>query len=257
MCAVHPSAISFSLRSYSSEMELHQHDFTQIVLPQSGSLEIEVAGKAGRVNASQGVVIPCKTPHAFLAKGNNSFLVLDLPNHGMDGEKTEALVDCLGRGCFFAIRPDIRHLLNYASSNRPWLHNSKAMAESWSHLLLASLRQAQAAPQRLQQLTLSKALNYIEQNLSANMGVAEIARHAGISERRLYRLFNQHLGTTPRAHIASLRLHLAIDLLRQSSLSITDIAHRVGYSDQSALTHALKKAHKLTPAALRKQTGVL
>lgn len=257
MCAVHPATFSLSLRSYSSEMELHQHDFAQIVLPQSGSLEIEVAGKAGRVNASQGVVIPCETRHAFQAKGNNSFLVLDLPSHGMGAEKAETLVDCLGRGSFFAIRPDIRHLLNYASSNRPWLNSSKAMAESWSQLLLASLRQAQAAPQHLRQLTLGKALNYIEQNLSANMGVTEIARHAGISERRLYRLFNQHLGTTPRAHIASLRLHLAIDLLRQSPLSITDIAHRVGYSDQSALAHALKKTHNLTPAALRKQSGAL
>jgi transcriptional regulator GlxA family with amidase domain len=45
--------------------------------------------------------------------------------------------------------------------------------------------------------------------------------------------FWQHLNTTPFSHIANLRLNLAIDLLRHTSLSIVEIAHRAGYADQA------------------------
>jgi len=68
----------------------------------------------------------------------------------------------------------------------------------------------------------------------------------------LYTLFEQHLKTTPFAHVTRLRLDLAMDLLRDTRLSIADIAQRAGYADQSALNHALKKNRNLTPAAVRR-----
>ncbi|MNY59958.1 transcriptional activator FtrA [compost metagenome] len=84
------------------------------------------------------------------------------------------------------------------------------------------------------------------------MTVGEIARACATSERRLYTLFEQQLQRTPFAYIANLRLDKAVDLLRQRRRSIADIAQCVGYADQSALTHALKKARQTTPAAIRK-----
>lgn len=44
---------SLVIRSYSGEVELHQHDFHQIVLPRSGAMEIELDGRGGKVDASQ------------------------------------------------------------------------------------------------------------------------------------------------------------------------------------------------------------
>lgn len=166
---------------------------------------------------------------------------------------TVASLDPLNDKRFFAVRPDIRHLLDYASSNGPRLVGSLAMAESWSRLLLCSLLQPEVARSDPGQFILARALVYIEQHLGTALTAHDIARYAGTSERRLYVLFGQHLNTTPFSHIANLCLNLAIDLLRQTSLSIIEIAHRAGYADQSALTHALKKARHLTPAVVRKQ----
>lgn len=254
MSATVPQSFSLALRSYSGQVELHEHDFHQIVLPQSGSMEIEVDGRGGKVDASQGVVIVAGARHTFLANTRNSFLVLDVSTHRAETPKgTAQSLDPLNDKRFFAVRPDIRHLLDYASSDGSRLINSLTMAESWSRLLLDSLLQPDAAPNDLGQLILARALAYIERHLSTPMTVHDIARNAGTSERRLHGLFRQHLNSTPFTHIATLRLNLAVDLLRQTSLSITDIAHRAGYADQSALTHALKKARDLTPASVRKR----
>ncbi|PHN62441.1 transcriptional regulator [Pseudomonas sp. ICMP 8385] len=249
-----PQPFSLALRSYSGQVELHEHDFHQIVLPQSGCMEIEVDGRGGKVDASQGVVIASGARHTFLANTHNSFLVLDVLTQRADVHKsTVQLLDPLNEKRFFAVRPDIRYLLDYASSNGPRLISSPTMAESWSRLLLGSLLQPEVAPNDPGQFILARALAYIEQHLSTPMTVYDIARNAGTSERRLYVLFGRHLKITPFTHIATLRLNLAIDLLHQSALSITEIAHRAGYADQSALSHALKKARNLTPASVRKQ----
>lgn len=254
MSATDPQSLSLALRSYSGEVELHQHDFHQIVLPQSGSMEIEVDGRGGKIDASQGVVIAAGSRHTFLANNHNSFLVLDvLIDHSEAPKSTAVTLGLFQDKRFFAVRPDIRHLLDYANCNGPQLVGSPAMAESWSRLLLCSLLQPEVARSDPGQFVVARALAYIEQHLSTALSVHDIARYAGTSERRLYVLFGQHLNTTPFSHIANLRLNLAIDLLRQTSLSITDIAHRAGYADQSALTHALKKARHVTPAVVRKQ----
>lgn len=245
---------ALALRSYSGQVEFHEHDFHQIVLPLSGSMEIEVDGRGGRVDASQGVVIAAGARHTFLANTRNIFLVLDvLTNRTEDSKSASQLLDPLNDKSFFALRPDIRHLLDYASGNAPLLASSPAMADSWSRLLLCSLLHPEAPPSDPGQFVLARALAYIEHNLSTSLTVHDIARNAGTSERRLYVLFREHLKKTPFAHITALRLNLAIDLLRQTSLSIVDIAHQVGYADQSALTHALKKSHNLTPTLVRKQ----
>ena len=66
MNATAPQTFALALRSYSGEVELHEHDFLQIVLPQSGSMDIEVDGQGGRIDASQGVVIAAGARHTFL-----------------------------------------------------------------------------------------------------------------------------------------------------------------------------------------------
>ncbi|MGE7958880.1 helix-turn-helix domain-containing protein [Pseudomonas sp. NPDC089530] len=237
--------VALAMRSYSGQVELHAHDFQQIVLPLSGAMEIEVDGRGGRVDASQGVLIAPGARHAFLAERRNTFLVLDIPTTENPGTGQP-----LGDTRFFALDPQIRHLLGYASHSGALLSASSRAAEAWSSLLLGCLaRPVPAAPQRQ---ALARALAYIEQHLGSPLSARAIARAAGIGERSLYLLFERDMHSTPFAYIATLRLNHAIDLLGQTRLPISEIAQRVGYADQSALTHALKKSRNTTPAALRK-----
>ncbi|WP_265535257.1 helix-turn-helix domain-containing protein [Pseudomonas saponiphila] len=244
---------SLALRSYSAQIELHEHDYHQIVLPQSGAMEIEVDGRGGRVDWSQGVIIPAGCPHAFSASTANTFLVLDVALSSPRAQTFEAeTIKRLNEKSFFPVRPQIRHLLEYATRSVPLLTSSPEVAQSWSTLLMSTLVQPHSHSPDHGQLTLARALTHIENNLGTALTASEIARMSGTSERRLYRLFEQHLKTTPFAHVTRLRLDLAMDLLRDTRLSITDIAHRAGYADQSALNHALKKNRNLTPASARR-----
>lgn len=161
--------VALAMRSYSGQVELHHHNFPQIVLPQSGAMEIEVDGRGGKVDASQGVVIAPGARHSFLAERRNTFLVLDLDSPGNEAPLADSR--------FFAIDPQIRHLLGYASHSGALLSSSSPVASAWSALLLACLaRPTPSAPQRQ---TLVRALTYIEQHLGSPLSARAIAQAAG------------------------------------------------------------------------------
>src|SRR3546814_10743135 len=80
-----------SLRSYGDAPLAHAHAHHQIVLGLDGRLEMEVAGRGGRVDAAGLVVVAGGESHSCRATGANRFLVLDWE----DGEAGDAAAERL------------------------------------------------------------------------------------------------------------------------------------------------------------------
>jgi hypothetical protein len=66
-----------NFRSYGTEGNAHTHDHVQIVLPVQGELEIEVGGRAGRLDPLRGTFIAPGIRHSQAGEGLNRFLILD------------------------------------------------------------------------------------------------------------------------------------------------------------------------------------
>lgn len=79
----------------------------------------------------------------------------------------------------------------------------------------------------------------------------ELARAHNMSRKTMERRFAQHAGSTPGELILKLRLDLARDLLRNTSLSIAEISHRCGFAKQDVLSRALRAAEGCTPREYR------
>lgn len=86
--------------------------------------------------------------------------------------------------------------------------------------------------------------------------VARMAAFVGVSESRLHALFRQEFGLSPQAWLSASRLRWAKHQLRTSVAPISDIALAAGYSEQSALTRALRRECGQTPAAWRRGAGL-
>jgi transcriptional regulator GlxA family with amidase domain len=66
-------------------------------------------------------------------------------------------------------------------------------------------------------------------------------------------LFREEHDTTPHAWLLEHRLARVRDWLTSTDAPIAEIALRAGFSEQSALTRALRKATGMTPAVYRRQ----
>jgi transcriptional regulator GlxA family with amidase domain len=102
----------------------------------------------------------------------------------------------------------------------------------------------------------SKLTRRVESSLPAIPTVAALARELCISERTLGRHVRHATGMGTNAMIQSIRLHRARTLLRNSRMSVDQVAAAVGYRDTTALRRLMQKTIHTTPGRVRAAAGV-
>lgn len=98
---------------------------------------------------------------------------------------------------------------------------------------------------------LHSALVYIKENLSKPIGVDQIADSIGTSRTTLDRLFAKEMGHPAGREILRQRLLLAKSLLKNRTLSLSDIATSCGFCNQAYLTNLFRKHLGTTPTRWR------
>jgi AraC family transcriptional regulator len=69
----------------------------------------------------------------------------------------------------------------------------------------------------------------------------------------LARVFKQTTGIAPHQYLIERRVECAKSLLRETDLSITEIAHRIGCTNQSHFSMLFHRATAMTPSIFRQQ----
>ncbi len=95
------------------------------------------------------------------------------------------------------------------------------------------------------------AIALIEQRVSNPIGVPELARLVGSSQRQLERLFQSSVGCTTVQFYLLFRLQHARVLLTATDLTVLDIATASGFSSQSHFANAFKKCFGRRPSDYR------
>lgn len=98
---------------------------------------------------------------------------------------------------------------------------------------------------------LVKALAAMESRIEEPASRAEIATIAGVSARQLERLFAEQMGTTLGAHYLALRLSRARALLRETTMTVTEVAVAAGFVSTSHFSRAFRARYGHPPRAAR------
>ena len=99
---------------------------------------------------------------------------------------------------------------------------------------------------------LSAVVEFIRSNQNRVVSLDEMAQVAGMSERQLFRKFEDAFHTTPVKFAMLTRLRSARRALVDRGDSISEIALEFGFYDQSAFTKQFRKVVGKTPAAYRR-----
>jgi AraC-like DNA-binding protein len=101
---------------------------------------------------------------------------------------------------------------------------------------------------------IDEILAYIRQNVydTQLMKTALIASEFAISTNTLNAIFKNELGETPRQFIENYKMKLVLYRLRNTDFTINEIAHQLGFSDESHLTKVFKKHFHITPITFKK-----
>lgn len=97
------------------------------------------------------------------------------------------------------------------------------------------------------------ALQLFLDDQASDHSVGRVAARCGLSRSYFEKAFKASLGTPPHRWQMQRRLQRAGEMLEQTDDSISTIASRCGFSDQSHLTRMFRIAMGASPAAWRRQ----
>lgn len=102
---------------------------------------------------------------------------------------------------------------------------------------------------------ISKAISFIEENLSDKLVLEEIAKEAYFSSFHFHRLFKIVTKETVNDFITRKRIEKAASfLIHKKEKSVTEISEAIGFTNLSSFSRAFKKFYGLSPAEFRKET---
>ncbi|WP_432696435.1 helix-turn-helix domain-containing protein [Marinobacterium sp. YM272] len=232
------------LRSYSADIDRHSHGYSQLVLPVSGALEIEIGGRGGQVAAHRAAVIHSGEEHCFQARGRNAFLVADLPS--ADCERLEALP---------AFLPLQHPALEYAGFLARLLNSGTlgaTVARSSCALLVDLLSEQNESQAAAIDRRLLLAKTYLDEQFSNPVKLEQLCAIAHLSRRQLHTLFQRQLDCSPSEYLLRLRMNNARQLLLETRLSIQAIAEQCGYLSLAAFSDRFRRHFGVAPSHFRR-----
>lgn len=139
---------------------------------------------------------------------------------------------------------DMRLCLNKWMDQHTTLHDNDAS-------------KAMIVPHKLERSPIEQVQDYIQSQLSGEITLTKAAALVHLNPSYLSQLFKQQLNRNFIDYIAEVRMEEAKRLLGATSLRISEVADRVGYSDVAYFSNTFKKWNGCTPSEYRKEPGKL
>jgi AraC family transcriptional regulator len=111
---------------------------------------------------------------------------------------------------------------------------------------LVSFSTAMLPRYKLQRIT-----DYINDNLREDLTLNRLAETLAMSPFHFAHAFRQATGLAPHRYLLQRRIERAKILLRETELSITEIAYQIGYSNQSSFSVLFRRVTGHTPKQFR------
>lgn len=102
------------------------------------------------------------------------------------------------------------------------------------------------------ELHIEKALHYIHNNYTYDIKISDISDFLSIDRTYLYKLFMKYVKTSPQQYLIQYRIDISKKLLKETNLSVTEIAYSCGFRDASSFNKHFKKLVNKTPLSYKK-----
>lgn len=102
---------------------------------------------------------------------------------------------------------------------------------------------------------LARVCRFIRQHACEGINVGDVTQVTALSRRQLERRFQTMIGHTPHQEITAVQIDRVKQLLRETNMTLAEIADKAGYSHKESLSSVFKRETGKTPGAYRSQSS--
>jgi AraC-like DNA-binding protein len=228
-------------------MSAHHHDHSyELLLVTAGRLRTTMSGRTFIAEPGTAVLHPPRVDHEEEALGGEPLETLYAAWDARSAPLPEAapaqVVDRSGR-----IDAGLRWA---ADAHAAGTTAGRAAAAG---LLRAVIHEYLAAAPTPDHELLARVVAHVRRHLSRPLGLAELARAAGLSRYHFARAFRKATGQSPVRWLGAQRVSAAWRLLATTDLGMDAVAEQVGFSDRFQLSRAFRRHTGRAPSTVRKR----
>lgn len=250
--------------SYNNSFDTHLHRQAELIVVMEGKMKVTADGREYLLSVEEGILIMPNQLHSLQTLGGSKILLCifepdfcpgyqsrivefapDKPHFCLDGQSVH---------CTRAVE-GLAALASGQTSQTPVSRHTLALAEGYLTLFLAVVcenlewsRGDTPADPGLEQLV----LGYVEEHFTEKLSLGLLSREFGVSRFVLSRLFTGKLHISFPHYINERRLAYACRLLKDTELSVTEIALDVGFGSTRSFFRAFREQNGVTPGELRR-----
>ena len=235
-------------------LDVHTHERPILAITLAGSLGTRIRARHLACGRSWAWTEPAGEAHANqVESGGARVLVIEVASdqHSVPSAVRTLLLDdiTLQRDLHIAI--DAQRAM---AEVRRRDDLSASVVESLALLILA--RAARVMSKQRFHATMSpwllRAREFLHEQFRRSVPLAALAHEVGVDPVTLSRQFRREFGMTPGEYVRARRVDWCLEQLAITRESISTIAHRAGFSDQSHFTRACTARVGMPPAAYRR-----
>ncbi len=246
----------------------HWHDDFEFISVISGYMDYNVNGEIIRINSGEGIIVNSRQLHFGFSEEKKECEFICILLHPM--------LLCTSQ---YIDREFVTPILADSSIPYIFLNSSTAWQKKILDILseIYDCKERFSAPLLIQGLfyeiwllltentlklnrkkakdrnlsVLKDMLFFIQKNYVSKITLEDIAKSGNVSKSTCLVIFKKYLQDTPSNYLIGYRLKKAIELLKKTGMSISEIAFETGFQGASYFSETFKKFYSCTPSEYR------
>jgi AraC family transcriptional regulator len=233
--------------------------------PVSATLQMDGQKFNGRTRSGDIWILPRLMPHSSIFDSPHGGLVLSVSNTVL-----ERHVGPMSRGGQVELAPhfnstddQLAHLMrSLLAAAQEGIRANKLVGDLLLNAICLRIAQRYATSPLnatlrrggLSAAQLRRVLEYIGENLDKNISLSTLADAANMSLCHFATSFKKTTGSSPHRYVLTQRIQRAEQLLRETSLSVLEVALKLGFGHPSNFARAFRRIKGASPNTLRRGT---
>lgn len=261
----HECLISVTTTLFEGFKELHHHDFFEILYIKKGNFVFKVDEKIYNVTPGDIILVSPSTLHVLIQNENNveaERVVMNVTEKFLDNLSTE--------------QTNLKNVFIKAENNKNYCihlkNERKKKLESYIDTVLRTQGSTKFGEDILYKIKLSQiflllndeyedientsiisqnkivteCIEYIDNNISKQFSIDDIANHINVSSSTISHTFKSHTGISIYRFITKKRMILAKKMIKEN-VNLSEIYQQCGFNDYTSFFRSFKKEFNLTP----------